>query len=201
MKEEIRRIADRMKAWRAEAGLTLQELADRSGVSASAIHKIENHQTVPTIRILLKVASGLGREPHQLFEVGEKLPNGVAVLRAEDRQTWASPNGVDLEKVVGPIGGALIDLWRIRHAAGTSSDMSNPEEPWRRHEGEVVILVETGQLTVGVGEDQWELGPGDTIHLNTLQPHRWANCSDEDVSLFIFSLSQDGARTLKGEAR
>ena len=49
MKEEIRRIADRMRAWRAEAGLTLQELADRSGVSASAIHKIENHRMVNDI--------------------------------------------------------------------------------------------------------------------------------------------------------
>ena len=200
MTDQIRQIADRMRAWRLESGWTLQELADRSGVSASAIHKIENHQTVPTIRVLLQVASGLGREPHQLFDSETKVPNGVAVLRARDRQTWASPNGVDLEKVVGPIGGALIDLWRIRHAAGTSSDMSNPEKPWRRYEGEVVILVETGQLTVGVGDEEWELGPGDTIHLNTLQPHRWANRSEEDASLLIFSLTRDATRTANEES-
>ncbi|MCH2185862.1 XRE family transcriptional regulator [Myxococcota bacterium] len=200
MTDQIRQIADRMRSWRLESGWTLQELADRSGVSASAIHKIENHQTVPTIRVLLQVASGLGRQPHQLFDTEAKAPNGVAVLRAQDRQTWAGPNGVDLEKVIGPIGGALIDLWRIRHAAGTSSDTSRPEKPWRRYEGEVVLLVESGQLTVGVGDEEWELGPGDTIHLNTLQPHRWANRSEQDASLLIFSLTRDAVRTANVES-
>ena len=196
--EEIRKIADRMRAWRLELGWTLQELAERAGVSASAIHKIENHQTVPTIRVLLKVASGLGREPHQLFGSGEVevTPNCVAVHRAEESRAWSSPSGVDLEKVVGPIGGAVVDLWRLRHPPGTSS-RSDSSHPWRSYAGEIVILIETGELDVNVDGEEWQLGPGDTIHLDTVRPHRWENRSESPASFLLFCLTSDAARLLK----
>jgi len=42
LEDELKNIAERIRRWRNESGLTLQQLGDRSGVSASTIHKIEN---------------------------------------------------------------------------------------------------------------------------------------------------------------
>lgn len=48
-------------------GLTLQQLAARSHVAASTIHKIEAQQMIPTISVLLKIAKGLERRPKELI--------------------------------------------------------------------------------------------------------------------------------------
>jgi transcriptional regulator with XRE-family HTH domain len=53
MEESVNRVAGRIKLWRSEANLSLQELANRSAVSPSTIHKIEHCQTVPTISVVL----------------------------------------------------------------------------------------------------------------------------------------------------
>ena len=46
---------------RKRMGLSLQQLGERSDVSAAAIHKIEQGGMVPTFTTLLKLASALGR--------------------------------------------------------------------------------------------------------------------------------------------
>jgi len=46
---------------RKRMGLSLQQLGERSDVSAAAIHKIEQGGMVPTITTLLKIAGALGR--------------------------------------------------------------------------------------------------------------------------------------------
>ena len=60
-------MADQIRSSRSEDGLTLQQLASRSGVAASTIHKVESQQMVPTVSVLLKIAKGLGRRPDELI--------------------------------------------------------------------------------------------------------------------------------------
>ena len=72
MDDDLKRIASRIREWRDAAGLTLQKLGDRAGVSASTIHKIENLQTIPTIAVLLKIANGLNRRPSESPRTGQR---------------------------------------------------------------------------------------------------------------------------------
>ena len=53
-------MANQIRVCRSADGLTLQQLATRSGVAASTIHKVEARQMVPTVSVLLKIAKGLG---------------------------------------------------------------------------------------------------------------------------------------------
>jgi len=53
-------VAQRLKNLRMAAGLSLQDLALRSGVSRAMLSQIETLKTNPTIAILWKVAEGLG---------------------------------------------------------------------------------------------------------------------------------------------
>lgn len=197
MQNELQRIACRVKAWRLEASLTLQEVSDRSGVSASTVHKIENRQMVPTIAVLLKVAHGLGRRPHELFDddAGGGGRRGAAVMRAEARDVLETRPGNVLERMVGAIPDAGIDVWRVTHDPGCGSH-AEPTAPPLRYRGELVILVERGCLHVSVGEasrvETFDLGPGDTLHFKTSIPHRWENRTDEPVSAYFFA-QQPGA--------
>ena len=199
LQDEIRRIAERVKGWRLDAGLTLQDVSESAGVSASTVHKIENLQTVPTIAVLLKVAHGLGRKPHELFEDADAGEPQVALIRLGGREVLSTQEGTDLERVVGSIQAAHIDLWRVTHGPGCGVRVRPDAEPLS-YNGEVVILVEAGRLDVKVGEMQYDLGPGDTLHFKTTLPHSWKNQTDEPVSAYFFGLLPEAARKI-GRAR
>ena len=52
---------------RRRTAMTLQTLADRSGLSASTLSKIENGQLSPSYETLLRLADGLGVDVAELF--------------------------------------------------------------------------------------------------------------------------------------
>ena len=61
--------------------LTLQELAGKSGVSASHLGRIEAGERFPSARILRKIAKHLGFEENELFTLAGYLssqPPGIA---------------------------------------------------------------------------------------------------------------------------
>lgn len=169
--DDLKRIAARLRGWRDEAGLTLQKLGDRSGVSASTIHKIENLQTVPTISVLLKVANGLNRRPSELLEDIE-AGNQVAILRAKDRQRLpVAEKSSELEHLVGMIPRNRIDVWRIHLGAGRGAGMPGTDA-WH-FQGELVLLVEAGCIEVELGGESYLVEAGDSIHFDSSVPHKW----------------------------
>ena len=182
MDEDLKRIAARIRSWRDEAGLTLQQLGDRSAVSASTIHKIENLQTVPTIAVLLKVANGLNRRPSELLaevDVGRQ----VAVLRRDERQSLSINDMGGIEHLVGMIPRNKLDLWRARLDPGVGAGMDG-FEPWQFH-GEIVLLVEEGTIECTIGDEQYVIGPGDSIHFDPSIPHRWVAGGEKPAQVVV----------------
>jgi len=186
LEDDLQRIADRIRSWREVAGLTLPELAATSGVSASTIHKIENLQTVPTISVLLKVAHGLHRKPQELFE-GEGGEQLAAATRFEDRDRLEPRPGTRLERVVGSIPNSTIDVWKVTHDPGYGTG-SHGGESTLRYRGELIILGESGELTVFVNDEEHAIRPGDSLHFKTSLTHGWMNRGDVDASAYFFGL-------------
>jgi transcriptional regulator with XRE-family HTH domain len=194
LEDELHRIAKRIRSWRDEAGLTLQELAGTSGVSASTIHKIENLQTVPTISVLLKVTHGLRRRPSELFS-SDKPEKKAALTRVADRDVLQTRKGSLLNRVVGGIPDASIDVWHVTHDPGFGS-RADPTAPLLRYRGELIILMDAGTLHVEVGGEPFDLEPGDTLHFKTMEPHAWENRGQERMSAYFFGLLPRAARNI-----
>jgi transcriptional regulator with XRE-family HTH domain len=189
VQDEVERITARVRRWRAEVGLTLQELGDRSGVSPSTIHKIENGNSVPTVSVLLKIASGLGRRPNELFEdePGE-LP--AACVRAGTGGVLHPQAGTELQRVIGAIPQSLIDLWRVVHQPGAGAGLETPLS----YDGELVILVEQGELAVEIADCSYHLSAGDSLHFDTSAPHHWRNAGAGTVQMLLAGLLPRGLR-------
>ncbi len=183
--EDVKRIAARIRGWRDEAGLTLQKLGDRAGVSASTIHKIENLQTIPTIAVLLKVAYGLNRRPSELLEEAD-VDQHTAVLRREDRQQLAMSEYTKMEHLVAMIPRSLIDVWRVRVEPGRGPGRPGTD-PWR-FRGEWVLLVEEGSIEADIGGQIHVVNAGDSIHFDTDQPHRWIAGAGEPAVVTAFMM-------------
>ncbi|MEM9175936.1 MAG: helix-turn-helix transcriptional regulator, partial [Myxococcota bacterium] len=88
-------MANQIRSCRSADGLTLQQLATRSGVAASTIHKVEARQMVPTVSVLLKIAKGLGCRPEELIRdrFDEESSGSGAENASETASAARSGNG------------------------------------------------------------------------------------------------------------
>jgi transcriptional regulator with XRE-family HTH domain len=83
------RVARRVAQCRATAGLSLDALAARSGVSRSTISLIERGETSATAVVLDKLACGLGLALASLFEVERGVPSPL--MRRAEQPEWRDP--------------------------------------------------------------------------------------------------------------
>lgn len=182
-------IAGRLREWRTDDRLTLQSLADRSGVSASTIHKIENGQSVPTITVLLKLAEGLGRRPAELLEEDADQV-AVAYTTRDERPTITSERGTAIEWVVDGLSDPTIQMWRVKYQPGYSTG----DEPIRNEDGEFVLLCEQGKLTIQLAEESYPLSLGDSLHFKASIDFRLQNLGDEVATVLVIAAMPNRAR-------
>jgi len=164
-------IGPKLRELRVQRGLSLQQLADRSDVSAAAIHKIERSGMVPTITTLLKIAAALNRPVSYFVNEDQTENRPVAFTPADTRRpVFTAHQGIELAGISGPYGrffmaGAVSEI-----EAGANSG-HRPME----HAGEELILVVDGVFEVDVDGERFTLGTGDALHFRTDRPHRWRN--------------------------
>jgi transcriptional regulator with XRE-family HTH domain len=96
------RIANRVKALRAELGMSLDALAAKSDVSRSTISLIERGESSPTAVVLDKIATGLGVPLATLFDDASATADPVS--RRADRTPWRDPQSGYLRRNISPPG-------------------------------------------------------------------------------------------------
>ena len=83
-------IAKRIKQERKSRGLSLDELAQRSGVSRAMISKIERHASTPTAVLLARLAEALGMTMTGLMSERNFLAHGITQLHQQNQ--WTDPD-------------------------------------------------------------------------------------------------------------
>jgi transcriptional regulator with XRE-family HTH domain len=169
---------------RKRMGLSLQQLGERSDVSAAAIHKIEQGGMVPTITTLLKIASALGR-PVSYFVEEDIGQDDVAVLSLadENRPVYTSHKGITLNSISGPYGRFLLAGARATVAAGASSGRKPMQHP-----GEELVHVTAGTLEFTVTGQSYRVEAGNTLHFRGDQPHTWRNPGSGEATAIWMAL-------------
>lgn len=166
-------IGHRIKARRKALGLTLQELAARSDLSAPFISQAERNLTTPSVWSLMNLARGLEVDVSHFMEWPQ---TNQIVFRA------AAPKNVDVDSEVGyvdlssELSDRKMDAVLVRIPPGFAF-------PPDSHDGEIFRYVIKGKLTAVAGDVQAELGPGDGMHFDGRVTHFVRNDSDEDVLL------------------
>jgi len=176
---ELAQISRRIRRWREAGELTLHELAARSGVATSTIQKVETAQMIPSIAVLLKIARGLGRRLSELIHDGVDQVD-VVHLPAGERHSLGRRSRLLVERLSGDLSSAAIEAWRITLHPGISCG----REPIL-YDGEELVICEEGEVTFRVGETDYELRAGDTLHFRASIPHTWRN---ESKSIAVFAI-------------
>jgi quercetin dioxygenase-like cupin family protein/DNA-binding Xre family transcriptional regulator len=176
IEQAVSELGGKLAAARAERGWSLQQLADRAGLSPAAIHKIEKSGMTPTIASLMKIAAALGKSVSYFIDESEPL-RPVTHIRAGERQRlYTSKQGLTLENISGRYGPFFV--------AGAEATV----EPWAdsgpepmSHPGEELVLLLEGTMRFRVGGEEHELDEGDSLHFRTTLDHSWSNPSDRQA--------------------
>lgn len=164
-------IGPRLRELRLQQSLSLQQLAERAGVSAAAIHKIERNGMVPTITTLLKLADAFDRPVGYFVDEEADGAGPVAFTPAPARGAAYSPHdGVEAQSISGSYARFFLDgaVTIIEAGAGSGAGLS-------QNQGEELLFLLDGTLAFEVDGIDYQVGPGDALHFRTDRPHRWEN--------------------------
>jgi transcriptional regulator with XRE-family HTH domain len=153
------RIAARVRQIRAERGLSLEALAESSGVSRSMISLVERGQSSATAVVLEKLATGLGVPLASLFDA--PAAPGDPVSRRKDQVEWRDPASGYIRRNVSPPGfPSPIQIVEVVFPAGARVAYDTGPRPGVQYQQ---IWVLQGTLEVTVDKTSHELGAGDCL--------------------------------------
>ena len=165
------RIGTRVRDLRASRGLTLEDLAERSGVSRSMISVIERGESSPTAALLEKLASGLGVSLASLFDAPK--PNRDPVARRAEQPQWRDPASGYVRRNVSPAGVASpIQIVEVEFPAGARVAFDSGARDTRVHQQ---VWVLDGSIEVSVGDESHQLRTGDCFAFVLDRPTAFRN--------------------------
>jgi transcriptional regulator with XRE-family HTH domain len=179
MDREIELLGARVKACREEEGMTLLDLAERSGVAPSTVQKIEKGHMVPTIAVLMKIARGLRRRV-SYFLGDEEGSREVSHRSATARSAMGTTNQIRVERLAADLRDPDFDAYEIIVPPGKSSG----KEPLR-HRGDELAIGLQGEVEFHIGGDQFVLRAGDSLHFKSSLPHSWRNAGGRTARMIV----------------
>ncbi|GGQ30584.1 DNA-binding protein [Streptomyces griseomycini] len=173
-------VGPRLRALRRDRGITLADLAARTGVSESTLSRLENGQRRPTLELLLPLA-----RVH-----GVPLDDLVGAPRTGDPRIHLRP--------IRRFGMTFVPL--SRRPGGVHAfkmiipARSEPLEPaLQTHEGFEWLYVLDGRLRLVLGERDLTLPPGEAAEFDTSLPH-WLGSADGGAVELLILFGLQGVR-------
>lgn len=170
-KVEETKVGERIKQLRKEKGLSLQEMATRSGFSSAMLSQIENHLISPPLGALIKLAKALAVEVGQFFSDQPTQP--FTIVRKDERKIvsrFASKEGIKYGYIYESLGVGKKNR-KMEPFFITLEPATIKTQQASTHDGEEFILVLEGEMEVQFGDHSDILYPGDSIYYDSMVPH------------------------------
>ena len=158
----------RLKEIRERKGVSVKELAERSGVGEALISQIERGDFVPSVATLIQLARALGVTLRELL--GEEREERLIVVRAHERKeverrprSGPSKSGYYYQSLASKEG---IDAFLVEF-----EEKKEDERVFFQHSGREFIFVLEGTLELCLDDECVLLKPGDSASYESKYPH------------------------------
>jgi transcriptional regulator with XRE-family HTH domain len=152
---------------RTRQSLTLAQLADRAGLSASALSQIERGVTDPSISSLRRISTALG-VPFFQFLVQNESPDPV--VRRAERRTIVFPGRALQYQLLTPSPQGAFEVLSLELAPGAASGPTASG-----HDSDECLIVLGGAVDVELAGRWFHLEAGDAMTIQRNLPHRVYN--------------------------
>lgn len=156
----------RMRTQRHRLSMTLQQLSAASGVSVGYLSQVERGKATPTLGVLEQIAQALKVETDYFV----RTPRAVdSLTRGGARPKFAvAGSSIEYEQIGAERTGHELTSYVINVPPGYESEVVT-------HVGEEIIYILEGEISQMVGEREYLMGVGDSLHYLGTTPHCWAN--------------------------
>jgi transcriptional regulator with XRE-family HTH domain len=175
---EVMNIGMEIKKLRAEKGITLKELSEKSELSVGFLSQLERGLTTIAVDSLEKLADIL--EVHLTHFFDYPLKRKEMVLRSYEQEIMDSVEGGFIKY---SLSSNLEKKQLVPRLIEILPQKKDEEILSYKHEGEEFIYVLEGILTVYINDMRREVYPGDSVHMDSNIAHNWANYTNKKVKL------------------
>jgi transcriptional regulator with XRE-family HTH domain len=174
-------VGERLRTIRHLRRRTLKDIAAGAGLSESFLSQVERGRTSVSISSLQRIAASLGIEVSDVFTMdGAVRPR---LVRREARETISFGN-LARKSLLTPKPFHSVEVFAAEFEPGGSTG----DEPYTHGDSEEVFFVLSGRVELQVGEELFDLGPGDSVQYRSSTPHRVLNRGSEVAEvLFVIS--------------
>lgn len=177
MQSEMEQVGARLRGARQHRGLTLDELAQAAGMSASTLSRLESGKRQASLELLLPLTRRLG------IRLDDLVPHEQADPRV--RRPAIRRDGLLIEPLA-PEGSPIL-TYKITYPVCLEPP------PLRVHDGYEWLYVLTGKLRLRLGEQDLTLSRGEAAEFDTRTPH--AMCAAGSRPAQVISIfNEAGAR-------
>lgn len=180
-RDEVKELQIGMKVrrLRQEKRMTLQDLADATGLSKPLLSQVENEQVIPPLATLLRIAKALGAALHSFFQ--EEETRKCIFVRAGESRKMIRRSGhgdatppYDYHSLAYGKKGSSLEPFLVEFEAREMSP-----ELMVSHEGEEFLFLLEGELIFHYGEQIMRMRPGDSVCYDSSEPHGYIAVSKQ----------------------
>jgi transcriptional regulator with XRE-family HTH domain len=179
-REQIYVLAEEVRIHRKQRGLSLDALAELSGVSRSMISKVERAEAVPSTAILSRLAEALGVTFSRLMAPATERE--VLHIPASRQPVLRDEATGFLRRCISPVlpGRGIDWVLNTLPAKGTTGEFV----PHRRGISEY-IFVSKGRLSAVIGDRTIVLVEGDSLYFEADAGHSFTNIGSGPCDYFL----------------
>ncbi|MBF8190817.1 helix-turn-helix transcriptional regulator [Nonomuraea sp. K274] len=172
-------LGQRIRTERRARGLSIERLADLSGISRSMVSEVERGAKTPTVLVLDRLATALGTSISRLLD--EPAHEALRVLRHAEQRVLRDPAGWE-RRVLSPVlGDVEFEFMRTTIGPGVDAGEFAPHAPGSRE----YLAVESGGLRLTINGRPYTLDAGDSAYYPGDCRHTFTNDGSTDCVYYL----------------
>ncbi len=175
------RLSNRIESLRRARGYSLDEAAEKTGLSRATLSRLERSETSPTATQLGRICTAYQVTMSGLFAEVENSPAQHVPFASQ--MFWSDPDhGFDRRAVLPPASGYRSEIIHGEIASGGVVSYAAAPAPGF----EQYMVIESGALRFTHSGEIYDLEKGDAMRFRLTGPTRFENTGDQPVRYFVF---------------
>ena len=176
----MKTVGNKLKLLREKAQLSLRELGEKTGLSASFLSQLELGQVSPSLASLENLAIALNVNITYFFDDQTK-PDTVVMRKDERKRIFSQGSKAIIQPLAYEISKKKIEPFMLIVEVGGESG----EHPYSsRHEEEFGIVLQ-GRIRFTLEGKEYVLESGDSVYFNSTKPHGWKNIGKKEAIIIL----------------
>jgi len=176
----LKNIGPRMRKIRKEKGLTLVEIAKKTGVAQATLSRIETGTMSGTVESHESIAEALGIGLAELYTGVDKRYDQITHAKESDRKVTRHSKNVQIELLTSESAKKKITPLLITILAGQQTAREHHERGVEKF-----LYPLEGEIKVKVEREEYPLKMGETLYFDASLPHQITNEKQKTARILV----------------